>query len=62
MSFSTFFGWSAVVIMGTILGHATGKYILSLDSTVKSSKRTIIELQIELTKLEIKKLKGVCNG
>ena len=61
MSLSGFLGYSAVIIMCFILGHATADYILSLDSTGKGSKRTIIELQIELTKLEIKKLQGQCD-
>ena len=62
MSFSGFLGCFAIIIAGFIFGYEVTDYILSLDSTVKSSKRTIIELQIELTTLEIKKLKGVCNG
>lgn len=37
-------------------------FVVGQGSTNRSSQKEITLLSIELTKLEIKKLKGVCNG
>ena len=48
------FGWSFLVfLIGLAIGDETAN---------RSLEKEIIELSIELTKLEIQKLKGVNNG
>lgn len=44
-------------MLGLLVGFSFGE-----DSESAERKVEVIELSIELTTLEIKKLKGVCNG